>query len=79
MTVKRSIMAAVLLGIGVALLCGAVMSALIATGNRDIIGGADVHTLLFVFFRDHGGCRAVIALVGLLSAVAAIVLYRMKK
>ena len=49
---KKKHIATILLIIGILLLCVSIVLAIIATRNKNIIGGADFPTFAFVFFRE---------------------------
>ena len=65
--------AAVLLVMGIVLLCLSMVLAIIATGNKNIIGGADFPTFIFVFFRENGGLYSTLAFCGIASLVLSVV------
>ena len=46
---KKKYIVIALLSTGIILLCISIILAIIATGNKNIIGGADLPTFLFVF------------------------------
>lgn len=65
----------VLLLVGLALLFVGVFSA----SNVGIIGGADGPTVIFVFFHQYGGFCFWSVFVGVVSVIAAAVLYIVRK
>jgi len=70
--------ATVLLVIGVVLLCLSIVLAVIATGNKNIIGGADFPTFVFVFFRENKGLYSTLAFCGIVSLISSVVV-RLRK
>ncbi len=68
-----------LLSAGLLLLCLSVTLSLIATANKDIIGGAGWPTFSLVFFRENGGVYFLMALLGTLSLIASLVLSVFRK
>jgi uncharacterized membrane protein YedE/YeeE len=71
---KRKYITVALLAAGILLIVGAVFFAAVSAGNKDIIGGADLPTISFVFFRGKGGAYGIAALSGLFCILSAIVL-----
>ena len=70
--------ATILLVIGILLLCLSIVLAVIATGNKNIIGGADFPTFVFVFFRENKGLYSTLAFCGIVSLVASAII-RLRK
>lgn len=70
--------AAILLVIGIVLICLSIALAVIATGNKNIIGGADFPTFVFVFFRENKGLYSILAFCGIISLVASVIV-RLRK
>ena len=70
--------ATILLVIGILLLCLSIVLAVIATGNKDIIGGADFPTFVFVFFRENKGLYSTLAFCGIVSLIASAII-RLRK
>ena len=68
-----------LIAAGLLLLCLSVTLSLIATAEKDIIGGAGWPTFSLVFFRENGGIYFLMALSGAVSLTAALVLSFFKK
>ena len=68
-----------LLTIGVVLLSLSVILAMIATGNKNIIGGADLPTFLFVFYYEKRGLYSTLAFFGIAAIIASAVVGRVKK
>ena len=60
------------ISIGVLLLCLSVILAIIETVNKDIIGGADFSTFLFVFKYENDGLYSMLALLGVADIIVAI-------
>lgn len=61
---KNKVVANLLLMLGIILLCVAVVLSVIVTSGKDIIGGVDFHTFVFVFFREHSGIYFLLAVFG---------------
>ena len=76
---KKNYIAVSLLAVGVVLLCVSVFFTIMETNNRNIIGGADIHTFLFVFFHDKKGLYSVLAFLGICSVAASVVAGVVKK
>ena len=70
---KKKHIVILLLVIGVVLLCVSIVFALIATANKNIIGGADWPTFLFVFSYEKRGLYSTLAFLGIVAIVASIV------
>lgn len=64
---------------GVVLICLSVLLAIIATANKDIIGGADLPTFFYVFFSEHRGLYSFLAVFGVLFVAASAILSRIKE
>ena len=75
---KKKYIATVLLIIGILLLCVSIVLAVIATGNKNIIGGADFSTFAFVFFRESKGIYSALACLGIISLIASVIV-RLRK
>ena len=72
--------AAILAVTGGALICLSVVLAVISTGNKHIIGGADFPTFVYVFFYERKGICSTLAFCGIISLIAsAIVRLRKRK
>ena len=67
--------------IGLILISLSIILAIIATVNKDIIGGADFSTFLLVFSRGKGGLYSILVSCGIMSLVisAVIGLWKTKK
>ena len=70
---KRRIVTNLFLALGIILICVAVVFSIFATSEKDIIGGADFHTFVFVFFREDSGIYFLLALLGVISMVVSAV------
>ena len=70
--------AAILLVIGIVILCLSIVLAVIATGNKNIIGGADFPTFIFVFFRENKGLYSTLAFCGIVLLISSVVV-RLRK
>ncbi|MBQ8407268.1 MAG: hypothetical protein IJY39_00235 [Clostridia bacterium] len=69
---KNNKIALFVLSIGVLLLCISIVLAIVETGNKDIIGGADFSTFLFVFKYEKDGLFSKLALLGVADIIVAI-------
>ena len=70
---KKKHLATILLVTGILLLCVSIVLAVIATRNKDIIGGADFATFVFVFFRENKGIYSTLACLGIISLIASVI------
>ena len=70
--------ATILLVIGILLLSLSIVLAVIATGNKNIIGGADFPTFVFVFFCENKGLYSTLAFCGIVSLIASVII-RLRK
>ena len=70
---RKKIMVTVLLVAGIILLCTSIILAAIATANKNIIGGADLSTFLFVFSHQNGGIYSLLSFFGIICIVTAAV------
>ncbi len=70
---KKKYIVIALLALGILLLCGSVVLAAIAAGNKNIIGGADFTTFCFVFFHEKGGLYSSLALLGVAAIFTAVI------
>jgi len=68
-----------LLGIGIVLLVVSVVLAAMAAAGKNIIGGADLPTFLFVLVSEKGGLYSILASIGLAAIIAAVVAVVAKK
>ena len=68
----------ILLVTGILLLCFSIVLAVIATEKKNIIGGADFPTFVFVFFRENKGLYSTLAFCGIVSLVASAII-RLRK
>ena len=64
---NRKHISVILLVIGSILICLSIILAIFATDSKDIIGGADISTFVFVYFRESNGLNSAIALCGIIS------------
>ena len=71
---KKTHVALILLIVGILLLCLSVIPAALSTAQKDVIGGADLPTFLFVFSREHGGLYSILALLGVAAVVTAVLM-----
>lgn len=70
---KKKHIANILLIIGILLLCISIVFAIIATRNKNIIGGADFPTFVFVFFRENKGIYSILAYLGIISLIVSVI------
>lgn len=68
-----------LLVAGIVLLCLSLALAVVATANKNIIGGADWPTFTYVFFHENRGIYSTLACCGVLAIVAAVAGLRKKR
>ena len=71
---KKKYFSIVFLIIGLILISLSIILAIIATVNKDIIGGADFSTFLLVFSRGKGGLYSILVSCGIISLVISAVL-----
>ena len=64
----------VIFAIGIILLCISIVLSIIATNDKNIIGGADFYTLLFVFFYDNSGLYSAMAFLGIGAIITAVIM-----
>ena len=62
-----------LLVIGILLFCLGVTLAIVSTGSKDILGGADWPTFCFVFFYEHRGLYSILSGLGGLCFILSFV------
>lgn len=68
-----------LLVVGILLLCLSVILSVVSTAGKDIIGGADLPTFLFVFHHENGGMYFALALLGVISLTASLFFFILGK
>ena len=71
---KKKYFTVIFLAAGLILICLSIILAIIATVNKDIIGGADFSTFLLVFSRGKGGLYSILASCGIISLVTSAVI-----
>ena len=71
---KKKYFSIVFLIIGLILISLSIILAIIATVNKDIIGGADFSTFLLVFSRGKRGFYFILASCGIISLVTSAVI-----
>ena len=64
---------------GIVLICLSVVLAVVATANKNIIGGADWPTFTYVFFYERRGLYSTLAFGGLIAIVVSAVMGMWKK
>lgn len=76
---KKKYIVIALLSTGIILLCISIILAIIATGNKNIIGGADLPTFLFVFTYEKRGLYSTLALLGISVIIVSTIVAMVKK
>lgn len=77
---KKKYIAIMLLVIGTILICLSIVLAIIVAMNKDVIGGADLPTVLFVLRHENKGVYLYLHLCGIISLIAsAIIALKAKK
>ena len=76
---KKKLIACLFLLGGIILLCLSVILTIIACTQVDVIGGADLPTLLFIFFRQNGGVYSALSLAGVVSLLISAMIFLIKK
>lgn len=76
---KRKFVATLLLVLGIILICVAVVLSVISASDKDVIGGADLYTLVFVFFQQHSGIYFLLAAFGIISIVVSVIIRIFKR
>ena len=71
---KKKYFTAIFLVVGLILICLSIILAIIATVNKDVIGGSDFPTFLLVFSRGKGGLYSILVSCGIISLVTSAVL-----
>ena len=71
---KKKYFTVIFLAVGLILICLSIILAIIATVNKDIIGGADFSTFLLVFSRGKRGLYFILASCGIISLVTSAVI-----
>lgn len=69
----------ILLVTGIILVGLPIVLAVIETGNKDIIGGADLPTFVHVFFYDKKGLYSTLASCGIISLISSAIFSLRKK
>ena len=71
---KKKHFTVIFLVIGLILICLSIILAIIATVNKDIIGGSDFPTFVLVFLRGKRGLYSILASCGIVSLVTSAVI-----
>ena len=71
---KKKIFSIAFLIFGIVLVCLSFILTVSAFTQVDIIGGADLSTLLFVFFRQNGGIHAALSFAGMVFILISAVI-----
>jgi len=75
---KKKTIATLCLIVGILLICVSVMGAVVEINRQSIIGGADLPTFRFVFFRQHSGIYSLLSLDGIVCILVAVILRAVK-
>jgi len=70
---KKKHLFAIALAIGITLICLSLVLTVIETANKNIIGGTDLPTFLFVFFSHKRGLYSSLAFLGAVLAVISVI------
>ena len=65
--------------VGIVFICLSVVLAVVATANKNIIGGADLPTFTYVFFYENRGMYSTLAFCGVVSIIVSVVVGLRKK
>ena len=65
--------------VGIVFICLSVALAVVATANKNIIGGADWPAFVYVFSHENRGMYSALACGGVISVLTSIVLGVVKK
>lgn len=76
---KRKRIAVSLLVTGVFLLCLSIVLAITSTNSRNIIGGADFPTFIFIFCYENSGLYSVLAFLGIGAIIGAVIVGAVRK
>lgn len=76
---KKKQIVILLVAVGIALLVISVALAVMATAGKNIIGGADLPTFLFVFYHEKRGLYSTLASLGVAAIIASFVVGLCKK
>ena len=69
----------IFLMIGIVLLLSGLILAFVSTIDKNIVGGADIHTFLFIFFNENGGVYFYLTLLGVTELIVLSILRRISK
>lgn len=75
---KKKYLVTSLLAVGIVIICLSVILTVIATSNKNIVGGADWHTFYFVFFNENNGLYSAFAFFGIAAILTATIIRRIK-
>lgn len=76
---KKKHMRIALIMIGAVLIAVSIVLAMIAAGNKSIVGGADLPTFCFMFLHAENGLYAALSLLGCVAIFAAALAGIIKK
>lgn len=65
--------------VGLVFICLSIALAFIATANKNIIGGADWPTFIYVFSHENRGIYSTLACCGVIATVVSVVMGLKKK
>ena len=65
--------------VGLVFICLSIALAFIATANKNIIGGADWPTFIYVFSHENRGIYSTLACCGVIAIVVSVVMGLKKK
>ena len=76
---KKKIFSITFLILGIVLIVLSIILTIIACTQVNIIGGAGLPTLLFIFLRQNGGAYAALSFMGLVFILISVVIYLIKQ
>ena len=76
---KRKYIAVFLLILGAVIFCLSIILSVISTVDKNIIGGADFTTFLFVFCYEKKGVYSTLAFFGVVSIIASAIVGIVKR
>ena len=71
---KKKYIVIILFIVGAVLVCLPLVLAVIETANKDIIGGADIYTFNYVFFRENRGIHSILTICGMIFIIVSVVM-----
>lgn len=76
---KNKHITSILMTIGILFLVLGFLLAVVSTSSKNVVGGADIHTFLFVFFNENGGVYFYLSLLGIAEIIASVIVRRRSK